>query len=197
MKKCFLVVGLGNPEGKYFNTWHNLGFLAAESFANSQECQFKKKGNQLLAETVIGENKVYILKPLTYMNLSGQAVLAVVRKYKIAAEDIIVFCDDIYIDIGNVRITKGGSGGGHKGLHSVNELLKTTEYIKIRIGAKPVKEIKCGTADYVLSKIGNDVREKVNAAVINAADAAGEILSGSEIAAVQSKYNAKNAGEKC
>jgi len=99
--KTFLVVGLGNPEGKYFETWHNLGFKAAERFAGN--LTFTKKGNQLITSTHENGNKIIILKPLTYMNLSGQAVVAVCRKFKIPTEQVIVFVDDIYLDIGTVR----------------------------------------------------------------------------------------------
>ena len=108
--KTFLVVGLGNPEGKYFETWHNLGFKAAERFAD--RLTFTKKGNQLITSTHENGNKVIILKPLTYMNLSGQAVIAVCRKFKIPTEQVIVFVDDIYLDIGTVRLKKSGGAGG-------------------------------------------------------------------------------------
>jgi PTH1 family peptidyl-tRNA hydrolase len=194
--KCFLSVGLGNPEGKYFNSWHNLGFLAAEKFAANHNAEFKKKGNQLIAEMKIADNKVFVLKPLTYMNLSGQAVLAVVRKYKIPVENIIVFTDDIYINIGSIRVTVGGGSGGHNGIKSVNELLKVTSYTKIRIGAKPKNEIKGNTADYVLSAINCEVRPHVDESINIACKAALEIISGGGTETVKGKYNHKNTGEE-
>ena len=143
--KTFLVVGLGNPEGKYFETWHNLGFKAAERFAG--DLPFTKKGNQLTATTHLNGDKVIILKPLTYMNLSGQAVVAVCRKYKIPPEQVLVFVDDIYLDIGTVRLKKSGGTGGHNGLKSISELLQSTTYIKIKIGAKPNTDVKGNTAN--------------------------------------------------
>ena len=174
--KTFLVVGLGNPEGKYFETWHNLGFKAAERFAG--DLTFTKKGNQLITDTHEKGNKVIILKPLTYMNLSGQAVVAVCRKYKIPAERVIVFVDDIYLDIGTVRLKKSGSAGGHNGLKSINELLQATTYTKIKIGAKPTTDIKGNTANYVLAKIPEDQRDAVNTAIDTAVQIAHDVIAG-------------------
>ena len=174
--KTFLVVGLGNPEGKYFETWHNLGFKAAERFAG--DLTFTKKGNQLITDTHEKGNKVIILKPLTYMNLSGQAVVAVCRKYKIPAEQVIVFVDDIYLDIGTVRLKKSGGAGGHNGLKSINELLQATTYTKIKIGAKPTTDIKGNTASYVLAKIPEDQRDAVNTAIDTAVQIAHDVIAG-------------------
>ena len=174
--KTFLVVGLGNPEGKYFETWHNLGFKAAERFAG--DLPFTKKGNQMLANTHINGNKIIILKPLTYMNLSGQAVIAVCRKFKIPAEQVIVFVDDIYLDIGTVRLKKSGGAGGHNGLKSINELLQATNYTKIKIGAKPADDIKGNTASYVLSKITAEDRPTIDAALDTAVQIAHDVIAG-------------------
>ena len=174
--KTFLVVGLGNPEGKYFETWHNLGFKAAERFAG--DLTFTKKGNQLITDTHEKGNKVIILKPLTYMNLSGQAVVAVCRKYKIPAEQVIVFVDDIYLNIGTVRLKKSGGAGGHNGLKSINELLQATNYTKIKIGAKPETDIKGNTANYVLAKIPDSVRPTIDTALDTAVQIAHDVIAG-------------------
>jgi len=177
----FLVVGLGNPEGKYFNTYHNVGFVAAEGIAARLQCDFKKKGNQLIAKA----GDVLVLKPITYMNLSGQAVLAVVRKHRIAPENIVVITDDLYIEKGNIRISFGGSHGGHNGIRSINELLGTNQYLKIRIGIKPEKPPH-SNAQYVLSKICGDI------AVEKSIQAAQEFLHGESIEKLQGRYNIKN-----
>ena len=178
----FLVVGLGNPEGKYFKTYHNVGFLAAETIASQLGADFKKKGNQLVAKA----GDVLILKPLTYMNLSGQAVLAVVRKHKIAPENIIVIADDLYIEKGNVRISFGGSHGGHNGIRSINDLLRTNQYTKIRIGIKPEKPVH-SQANYVLSKINGDI------ALDKAIQAAIDLLNSECLEKLQGMYNVKNS----
>ncbi|MDR0461761.1 MAG: aminoacyl-tRNA hydrolase [Christensenellaceae bacterium] len=180
-----LIVGLGNPEGKYFGTYHNIGFEVAEAVARTLGAQFKQKNNQLVAEF----GKVLILKPLTYMNLSGQAVLAVVRKHKIDPANIIVLFDDLYIDKGNVRVSFGGSGGGHNGIKSITELLGTNQYARIRVGIAPGADDKKEMKDYVLSKIKKDERPLIDEAIKSAAAATIEFANGEAIVNLQGKYN--------
>jgi len=187
MKKTWLVVGLGNPEGKYFQTYHNVGFLAAEEIAKHFNVPFKKKGNQLLAKA----HKVLILKPLTYMNLSGQAVVAVVRKHKILPENIIVIMDDLYIEKGNIRISFGGSGGGHNGIKSITQLLGTDKYTRIRVGIMPEKPPHC-QANYVLSKIDAESRPLIDRAIEKAVDTAIQLCAGEQLEKLQGKYNVSN-----
>lgn len=196
MRNMVLVVGLGNPDGKYFNTYHNIGFQCAEKLADSFSTIFKKKGNQLISAGVaIAPNtNLFILKPLTYMNLSGQAVVAVARKYKITPENIIVFVDDLYIDKGNLRISIGGSGGGHNGLKSINEMLGTNQYIKIRVGIKPA-DTKKTQSDYVLSKIDASDRFYFEHAIQNAVEAAMMLVNGEGLAKVQTKFNTTNSSD--
>ena len=176
MMKTWLVVGLGNPEGKYFNTWHNLGFRAAERFADGQT--FVKKGNQLRCDLPCDGAQVIVLKPLTYMNLSGQAVVAVSRKYHIPPEQIIVFVDDIYLPVGTVRLKKSGSAGGHNGLKSIIELLKSTAFVKIKLGAQPTTEIKGNTADYVLSRVPAALQPTVEQSLTTAVEIAHAVIMG-------------------
>ena len=142
-------------------------------------------GNQLLAKA----DKVLILKPLTYMNLSGQAVVAVMRKHKIAPENLIVFMDDLYIDKGNIRVRFGGSGGGHNGIRSIDELLKTNKYTKIKIGIKPEKPPH-SMANYVLSKIKD--QPIIDEALSKAVEAATMLLGGEGLEKVQGLYNVRN-----
>lgn len=198
MVKTYLIVGLGNPEGKYFQTWHNMGFLCAEVLAQQVGAEFKKKGNLLITDFKSNTdkcdyNKVFILKPLTYMNNSGQAVVAVARKQNIAPENIIVIYDDLYIDKGNIRISKGGSGGGHNGIKNINQLLGTSQYIQIRIGIKPEKEPH-NMADYVLSKIDN--RPIIDGAIEKAAAAALALVQGEDFSKLQCAYNITNGTPK-
>jgi len=112
------------------------------------------------------------------MNLSGQAVVAVCRKFKIPTEQVIVFVDDIYLDIGTVRLKKSGGAGGHNGLKSINELLQATNYTKIKIGAKPENDIKGNTANYVLAKIPEDVRPTIDTALDTAVQIAHDVIAG-------------------
>ena len=187
MKK--LVVGLGNPEGKYFQTYHNIGFLCADLLAQKLGVAFRKNGNQMLGKGV----GVFVLKPLTYMNNSGQAVVAVARKQGIAPEDIIVFVDDLYIDKGNIRIAVGGSSAGHNGITSINQLLGTSKYIKIRVGIKPEVAPKNGTANYVLARIDEKERGLLDEAIEKAVTAAVALLGGEALPLVQNKFNVTNA----
>jgi len=192
MKYTHLIVGLGNPEGKYFKTYHNVGFRAAEMFATKFGKDFRKVGNQMFCQFRIGNAGVMTLKPLTYMNLSGQAVIAAVRKYKIAPENVIVFVDDLYIDKGNIRVSFGGSAAGHNGIRSINDLLETNQYTKIRIGIKPTQP-QHNIAEYVLKKMGDTSRLKINEAATSAITAASELIQGVTLADVQGRFNKTNA----
>jgi len=188
MKFTHLVVGLGNPEGKYFSTYHNIGFMTAESIAKVLECEFKKKGNQMLATA----GRTIILKPLTYMNLSGQAVVAVCRKHKIPPENVVAIADDLYIDKGHIRVSFGGSGGGHNGLKSITELLGTPKYARIRVGIRPEKEPH-SMAQYVLSKITKDEQPLIDKSIHDAGAAAIAFIQGDTIEHLQGKWNSRNA----
>ena len=201
-----LIVGLGNPEGKYFQTYHNLGFLAADALAKRLDLKFKKSGNQsilIIPPSIKGVDAAggrgfsgFVLKPLTYMNLSGQAVVAVSRKRKITPENIIVFVDDLYIDKGKIRISRGGSSAGHNGIASITELLGTNQYVKIRIGIKPDKPLPSGTANFVLSKIKDDEKPVFDIAIQDAVDAALSLAKGEPLASIQNRFNATNEGSR-
>ncbi|MCL2570175.1 MAG: aminoacyl-tRNA hydrolase [Firmicutes bacterium] len=198
MKK-WLIVGLGNPEGKYFETYHNIGFKAVEMLATALGFEWKKKGNQLVAQTASTglfkkDGNILLLKPLTYMNRSGEAVVALTRKQRIPSDRIIVVYDDLFIDKGKIRIVKGGSSAGHNGIKSINLLLDDTNYIKIKMGIKPEKEPRT-KADYVLSKIPTDEKEILTNAMQQAVDAIQDMLNGERFEIVQGKHNTKNISE--
>jgi len=189
----WLIVGLGNPEGKYFRTYHNLGFLAVDEIATRHSLEYKKKGNQMTAGLPHNGNMPHaiLLKPLTYMNRSGEAVVAITRKSNLPVENIIVIYDDLYIDKGKIRITRGGSHAGHNGIRSINALLPATNYIRIKVGIKPEREPHC-MANYVLSKITSEEVDIVRESIELAADAAFELIDGIPLERVQAKYNCRN-----
>ncbi len=137
-----LIIGLGNPGKKYKYTRHNVGFLVLDKIQKSkfknqnEKLKFKNNKNmqsQLLL-TSINDQKVIFIKPLTYMNKSGEAVQKIVSFYKIKLEEIVVICDDINLDLGTVRIRKTGSDGGHNGLKSIINSLGTEDFIRFRVG---------------------------------------------------------------
>lgn len=131
-----LIVGLGNPGAEYKKTRHNIGFMFMEQLEKVWNLSFalNKQFKCLLSEKNINGEKVIFCKPVTYMNLSGEAVLKVSKYYKIATEDILVIHDDLDLPVGKVRIRKNGSSGGQKGMQNIIDLLGTNEIKRIRIG---------------------------------------------------------------
>ncbi len=187
----YLIVGLGNPGSKYWNTRHNVGYAALEALAE----ELKVKVDRVKFQGLMGQGsyegmKVILLKPTTYMNLSGQSVAAAARFYKVPPEHIIVLSDDISLDPGRLRIRKNGSAGGHNGLKSIISSLGSQEFprIKIGVGAKPHPDYDL--ADWVLSTFPLAQRESMDETYKKAADAALLLMQkGPEAAA--NKYNGK------
>lgn len=187
----YLIVGLGNPGSKYWNTRHNVGYAALEALAE----KLKVKVDRVKFQGLTGQGsyegmKVILLKPTTYMNLSGQSVSAAARFYKIPPEHIIVLSDDISLDPGRLRIRKNGSAGGHNGLKSIISSLGSQEFprIKIGVGAKPHPDYDL--ADWVLSTFPLAQREEMDETYKRAADAALLLMTkGPEAAA--NKFNGK------
>jgi PTH1 family peptidyl-tRNA hydrolase len=154
-----LIVGLGNPGIGYKNTRHNIGFLAVEEIAEKYNIRVDKlKFKALIGEGKIGDEKVVLMMPQTYMNLSGEAILACKNWYKLQENDIIVLYDDISLDVGQLRIRREGSAGGHNGIKNTILNLGTEKFarIKIGVGAKPEGY---DLADYVLGKFDHKERE--------------------------------------
>ena len=134
-QRVFLVVGLGNPEEKYFDTFHNVGFRAVERFAEAIDAPFcKGECRALTAHKKTELGKTVIAKPITYMNLSGESVRELVNKYKIEQTDCIVIYDDADLPVGKIRIRKDGSGGSHNGMLNIIKNMGTQNVYRIRIG---------------------------------------------------------------
>ncbi len=142
----FVIVGLGNPTPEYAKTRHNAGFIAVDEIAHRFSFDdFKKKDNALISIGQIAEQKVILVKPLTYMNLSGEAVGPICHFYKILPQNVIVFHDDIDLKVADIRIKKGGSSAGHNGIKNIDKAI-TSEYWRVRIGVGKSED----TANYVL-----------------------------------------------
>lgn len=146
-----LIVGLGNPGLRYSNTRHNVGFMVVKALAKRSGKGFKREANtfSFVAPVEIGEDRVILALPLTYMNLCGNSVKALVKKYGVAAEDLLVVCDDIDLELGRIKIRAQGSGTGHNGLKSIIAMLGTDRFARLRVGiSRP--QARHEVTDYVL-----------------------------------------------
>lgn len=169
--KRYLIVGLGNPGTAYEKTRHNIGFRAVQEFAKKHGMTFRKESRVYgeLAEGQVEGNKVLLLLPMTYMNNSGRSVQACMSYFKLGLEDMIVVVDDIAFALGDFRVKKEGSPGGHNGLKSIEEHLKSSSYFRLRIGiGAPNGQI---LADYVLDKFPSADHKTVEQVLQRVSDA--------------------------
>src|SRR5207248_10584077 len=165
-----VIVGLSNPGPKYAGTRHNVGFDVVDYLAAGPGCSaFREKFEALVADLKEGDETVLLVKPLTFMNLSGRAVRAVLDFYKLPVEQLLVVCDDFNLPLGKLRVRAKGSHGGQNGLRSIQEHLGTDAYARVRIG---VGEPGPDAVDHVLSKFKPGERAAVEEAIANAAQAA-------------------------
>ena len=156
----WLLVGLGNPGDKYDNTRHNVGFAAIDQLAEELRVPVQKLKYRSLTQTVeLGGAKVLLMKPITYMNLSGEAVGEAARFFKIPADHVLVLSDDVSLPVGKLRIRKGGSAGGHNGLKSIIQHLGTDQFPRVKIGVGEKPHPDYDMADWVLRKfVGEDLK---------------------------------------
>ena len=168
----FIIAGLGNPTLQYEGTRHNVGFDVIDMLADRYNISVDgRKGRALIGKGMIGGQKVLLVKPQTYMNLSGESLRELVNYYKIDEEhELLVIYDDISLDVGQLRIRKKGSAGGHNGIKNIIAHLGTQEFprIKVGVGDKPPR---MDLADYVLSRFSKEDREKMEQAFKDAAEA--------------------------
>lgn len=156
-----LIVGLGNPGKEYENTRHNIGFIFIDNYAKSKNIDINtEKFNGLYTKTTINNEQVILLKPLSYMNLSGEVVKKYVDYFKIDINDILVINDDLDMDLGRIRLRLSGSSGGHNGLKNIALNLNTENFKRLKIGISNNKNID--TKDYVLGKFTREEKEKIN-----------------------------------
>ena len=187
-----IIVGLGNPDDKYKNTFHNLGFMAIDETARKLGVEFtKQKFRALVAETMINGEKVILVKPQTYMNLSGESVSEFVGFYKPNFKDLIVVYDDFDLAKGEVRIREKGSSGTHNGMRNIISEIKSQEFPRIRIGFKPEKNIM-PLIDLVLSGIKEEDREIFNKSIEKVSLALVDFANGKDVNSIMLKYNGKN-----
>lgn len=172
----YLIIGLGNPEEEYANTRHNMGFDTINEIAKRNQISLTKKKFQAIYEvSIIEGKKVILLKPQTYMNLSGESIREVMQFYHIKPEEILVIYDDIDIEKGIIKVRKKGGPGGHNGMKSVIENIGTTDFPRIRIGiGQP--EYKGDMINYVIGSVPEEEKRILAQGVQKAADAIEEFL---------------------
>lgn len=157
MKVKTLIVGLGNPGQKYEQTRHNVGFVVLDSFCVDDF----KLGRKFDAELCDQGDGTVLVKPQTFMNLSGEAVKAFVDYYKVEPQNIWVVHDDVDIPFGEIRVRKGGSSAGHKGVDSIIESLGTQDFLRFRVGVKNEDLGRLETEDFVLQRFSKDEEREV------------------------------------
>ncbi len=190
-KYSALVVGLGNPESKYDNTRHNIGFRAVDYIAEKTKFyNIRKKFNAFVFnDVVLNGKKVLLIKPLTYMNLSGEAVSATMKYFEIKNDKLIVLCDDVSFDVGQIRIRKNGSNGGHNGLKSIEQHIGSSDFLRIKIGVGQ-KPAEYDLANWVLgnfSREDNAVLEKT----LDVVDEAVKLIIDGQTDKAMNLYNKK------
>lgn len=186
-----LIVGLGNPGAKYHDTRHNVGFRVVDGLAHRWSVdQWREQHQALVGRARQGDEPVLVVKPMTFMNLSGDAVGGLAGFYKVAAADVLVVLDEAALPLGRLRAGPSGSAGGHNGLKSILARLGTPEVPRLRVGVGR-GDARRDLADHVLGTFAADEREQVEAAVLRAAEAAVMFVT-EGIERVMNAFNAAN-----
>ena len=189
-----LVVGLGNPGRKYEGTRHNVGFDVVDQLAKKHHADWESapRGIEALVARWRAADMV-LAKPLTFMNLSGAAIVGLLQFYKVDLDDLLVIVDDVNLELGRLRTRSTGSAGGHNGLKSAIEQLGTEDFARMRIGVGR-GDARRDLADHVLTKFDRDEREDVQTAIGRAADAV-ELFVTDGIGQVMNRFNRKEDAE--
>jgi len=184
-----LIVGLGNPGEKYEATRHNVGFDALDSFAKENQITFKYEPSYegMIGTYINNGKKAILLKPTTFMNLSGRSVFKVMNYFKIDITDILVISDDVNLDVGQLRLRLSGSDGGHNGLKDIIRILESDNFKRLRVGIS-----KNGNMiDFVLKKFSKKEREVIDVSLNVVKDALTDFIEEVDFERIMSKYNSK------
>jgi len=184
-----LLVGLGNPEPRHAKNRHNIGFMAVDKLVRQHEfAPFRAKFSGAYAEGTVAGERVIALKPMTFMNLSGDSVGACARFFKIQPEEIAVIHDELDLAPGKLRVKRGGGTAGHNGLRSIESHLHSRDFLRVRIGVGKPADPRRG-ANHVLSRFSKRDREVVDVVVEQAADAV-EVILAEGVDAAMNRFNA-------
>ncbi len=185
----YIVAGLGNPGREYEYTRHNAGFLAADKIAEDAGVKISRlKFKSLTAEVTLGGHRCLLMKPSTYMNLSGQAVCEAMEFYKLPPEKLIVLFDDVSLEPGKIRIRRKGSDGGHNGIKNIIYLSGSDNIMRVKIGVGKKPDPRYNLADWVLSKFTNDEFAMLEKALCNVSSAVSLMVNGN-IDLAMNRYN--------
>ena len=185
----WLIVGLGNPGLQYEKTRHNAGFMVIDVLAEKYGVGFpKRKYDALIGECKIGDNRIMLVKPQTFMNLSGKAVTAICSFYKIPYDKVIVMFDDVSLDVGKIRVRRKGSDGGHNGIKDIIELSGTSDIPRIKIGVGKKPNAEYDLKDWVLGKFSKEDLDNFQKATEIGVKAAEEIVKRG-IDSAMNRYN--------
>lgn len=188
----FLIVGLGNPGSQYEDTRHNIGFKVVDNIAKEYNIEInRQKFKGVCGEGFINGEKVILLKPTTYMNLSGESIREVVDFYKLSNDNVLVIYDDISLDVGRLRIREKGSAGGHNGIKSIIAHLGTDIFPRIKVG---VGQPNVDLVNYVLGKFTKEEMEVLNESIDASTKAAKEIIS-NDVKTAMNIYNGFKASK--
>lgn len=184
-----IIVGLGNPGKEYENTRHNIGFMCIDSYAKKNNCKIdKKKFNGKYNKIRVSGEDVILLKPQSYINLSGEVIRKYLDYFKITVDNLLVISDDLDLEIGRIKLKSNGSSGGHNGLKNIEANLGTQEYKRLKIGISNNKDID--TKDYVLGKIESSNR-KIYDDIFSCTDDILEDFVNLDFDSLMAKYNHK------
>lgn len=191
-----LIIGLGNPGEKYAGSRHNIGFMCVDKFAKMQNIDFKRSQSRAkIAEGRIGGYDIVLAKPQTFMNLSGESVGRLVRKFKVKTENLIVIHDDLDLPLGRVRIRLGGSSAGHKGINStVQHLGGNQNFVRVRVGIGRPNGLESGKSDedevitYVLGAFSPEEKTIINDVIVGASEVLQSLLV-EGLTATMNKFN--------
>lgn len=190
-KKMKIIVGLGNIGKKYDQTRHNIGFMTVDAMADKLGLTFKQEANHqaLIATGLVNNEKVLLVKPTTYMNLSGETVGSLVRYYQLDLADLLVIQDDMDMELGRLRLRTKGSAGGHNGIKSIIAHLKTSEFNRLKFGIAHPKHDQQAVVNFVLGKFNAEDMITVQASLDRAVEIMEAFCQGTSMSELMNQFN--------